>query len=69
MEVEKQYYSTKEVQTILGVSRTTANQIMHEFERAGHLFRHGTTLRVEIKAFKEWLRQHTAAPERKKSGG
>ena len=63
MEAEKRYYSTKDVQTILAVSRTTANQIMHEFERTGHLFRRGTTLRVEIEAFEEWRRQHTSAPE------
>lgn len=64
MEVEKQYYSTKDIQTILAVSRTTANQIMHEFEDAGQLFRRGTTLRVEIAVFDEWRRQHTAAPNR-----
>ena len=64
MEVEKRYYSTKDVQTILSVSRTTANQIMHEFERAGQLFRHGTTIRVEINVFDEWRRQHTATQER-----
>ena len=63
MEVEKRYYSTKDVQTILAVSRTTANQIMHEFEGTGHILKHGSTLRVEIKAFDEWLRQHTTAPE------
>lgn len=64
MEIEKQYYSTRDIETILSVSRTTANQIMHEFEQAGQLFRRGTTLRVEIAVFDEWLRQHTAAPER-----
>lgn len=64
MEAEKMYYSTKDVQTILSVSRTTANQIMHEFERTGQLLRYGTTLRVEIKVFEEWRMQHTAAPER-----
>ena len=59
MEAEKRYYSTKDVQTILSVSRTTANQIMHEIERAGQLFRHGDILRVEIKVFDEWRRKHT----------
>lgn len=63
MEAEKKYYSTKEVQTMLAVSRTTANEIMHEFERAGHLFKRGATLRVEIAAFDEWLKQHTAPKE------
>lgn len=62
MEAEKRYYSTKEVQTILGVSRTTANQIMHELEYAGHLLRHGTMMRVEIQAFDEWRARHTTVP-------
>ena len=64
MAAEKQYYSTKDVQTILSVSRSTANQIMHEFEHEGHLFRRGTTLRVEISAFEEWMKRHTTKPEK-----
>ena len=58
-EVKKEYYSTRDVQTMLGVSRTTANQIMHDFEKAGKLFRRGQTIRVTIKDFDEWRRQHT----------
>ena len=62
LEVEKRYYSTKDVQRILAVSRTTANQIMHEFEKAGHLFRRGNTMRVEIAVFEKWRRQKCKAP-------
>jgi len=56
------YYSTKNVEEILGVSRTTANQIMHMFEKRGQLFRYGNTMRVEIKVFEEWVKQRTAQP-------
>lgn len=56
------YYSTKNVEEILGVSRTTANQIMHMFEKRGQLFRYGNTMRVEIKVFEEWVKQSTAQP-------
>ena len=56
---KKRYYSTAEVQEILGVSRSNANAIMHMFEKRGQLFRHGNTLRVEIKIFDEWLQERT----------
>ena len=62
MAQQKKYYSTKDVETILGVSRTTANQIMHCFEHQGQLFRWGNTLRVEIKVFDEWVQQHKRKP-------
>ena len=57
MNVQQQYYSTKEVARLLSVSKTTANQIMHMFEYRGQLFRYGNTLRVEIKVFNEWVDQ------------
>lgn len=56
---KKRYYTTTEVQTILGVSRTKANEIMHVFEKRGQLFRHGNTLRVKISVFDEWLEECT----------
>ena len=59
---KKRYYSTAEVQTILGVSRSKANEIMHRFEKRGQLFRHENTLRVEIKVFEDWVKQRTAKP-------
>jgi len=62
MEAEKRFYTTAEVQKILSVSRTTANQIMHMFEKRGQLFRTGNTLRVEIETFEEWIRQNTSRP-------
>lgn len=63
MEITRRYYSTKDVQTILGIGRTTANQIMHEFEQQGKMFRYGDTMRVTIEDFEEWRKQHTAAPK------
>ena len=62
MKAEKRYYSTADVQTILGVGRTKANEIMHMFEKRGQLFRHENTLRVEIKVFEDWVKQRTAKP-------
>lgn len=63
MNVQQQYYSTKEVARLLSVSRTTANQIMHMFEYRGQLFRYGNTMRVEIKVFNDWV------DKQKKFGG
>lgn len=62
MAAKKQYYSTAEVQEILGVSRTTANEIMHQFEKRGQLFRWKNTMRVKIKDFDEWVKTHTSRP-------
>ena len=59
MATKRQYYSTAEVQEILGVSRTTANAIMHKFEKRGQLFKWQNTMRVKIKDFEEWLKTHT----------
>lgn len=60
MDVQKRYYSTREVQQILSVSRSTANAIMHMFEKRGQLLRFGNTLRVEVKAFDNWCKSNTA---------
>lgn len=59
MAVDRRYYSTKEVQAILCVSRTTANKIMHIFEHQGKLFRFGNTIRVEADVFDQWCREQT----------
>ena len=48
---KKRFYSAKDIETILGVSRSKAIQIMHIFEKRGQLFRLGNTLRVEIDVF------------------
>jgi len=57
---KRRYYSTKDVQEILGISRTKAIQIMHIFEYRGQLFRCGSTMRVEIKVFEDWLKESTS---------
>lgn len=57
---KQRYYSTKDVQTILNVSRNKANQIMHMFEKRGQLFRSGSTMRVEIPIFDAWCKDQTA---------
>lgn len=56
---QPRFYSTRDVQRILAVSRTTANQIMHQFEQRGQLFRTGSIMRVEIRIFDEWIKQNT----------
>ncbi len=57
---KKRFYSTKDIETILGISRSTANQIMHHFEKRGQLFRYGNTLRVEIDVFEQWQAEQTS---------
>ncbi len=56
---KKRFYSAKDIETILGVSRSKAIQIMHIFEKRGQLFRLGNTLRVEIDVFERWQTEQT----------
>lgn len=55
---KQRYYSTRDVQTILGVSRSKAIQIMHLFGKRGQLFRVGNTMRVEITTFERWCQEN-----------
>lgn len=59
---KQRYYSTRDVQTILGVSRSKAIQIMHLFGKRGQLFRQGNTLRVEIDTFEHWCQENQKRP-------
>ena len=56
---KKRFYSARDIQTMLGISRSKANQIMHHFEKRGQLFRLGNTLRVEIDVFERWQMEQT----------
>lgn len=56
---KKRYYSTKDIQEILGISRSKSIQIMHMFDKHGQLFRQSNTMRVEIAIFEEWCAEHT----------
>lgn len=56
---KKRYYSTKDIEIILAISRSKAIQIMHMFEKRGQLFRQGNTLRVEISIFEDWCQEKT----------
>ena len=60
---KRRYYSTKDIEEILGVSRSKAIQIMHMFEQRGKLFKCGNTMRVEIPVFEAWCEEHTHRPE------
>lgn len=56
---KRRYYSTRDVQTILGVSRSKAIQIMHHFEKRGLLLRFENTMRVSVDVFEAWCEEHT----------
>jgi hypothetical protein len=57
--VRRKYYSTADIQEILGIGRTSANSLMHMFEERGQLFRYGNTLRVKISDFDKWVDENT----------
>jgi len=58
MDKEKLYYSPAEVALMLSVSKTSALQIFHQFEKQGKLMKLGPkTLRIEIREFNRWLEQ------------
>ena len=56
---KKRYYSTKEIQEMLGISRSKANAVMHMFEHCGQLFRDGRIMRVSIEVFEAYLAEKT----------
>lgn len=56
---KRRYYSTRDIETILAISRSKAIQIMHMFEERGQLFRQGNTLRVKIAIFEDWCQEQT----------
>ena len=58
---KKRFYSARDIQTMLGISRSKANQIMHHFERQGQLYRDGRLMRVKIGDFEQWLEESKAA--------
>ena len=56
---KQKYYSTKDIETVLNISRSKAIQLMHMFGERGQLLREGNTLRVEIKVFEAWWWEQT----------
>ena len=60
----RKYYKTSDIMNLLGIGRTAAQAIMHQFEMKGKLLKYGNTLRVKITDFEEWEKDHTPQPER-----
>lgn len=52
---KRRFYSAKDVQEILGIEKTKANQILNMFEYRGQLFRDGKVKRVRVEIFEAWL--------------
>ena len=53
---EKSYYSPADVALMLSVSKTSALQIFHQFEKQGKLMKFGPkTLRIGAKEFHKWV--------------
>lgn len=57
---KRRFYSAKDIQEILGISKGKANAIMHMFEYRGQLLRDGRLMRVEIQVFEDWISENTA---------
>ena len=58
---EKSYYSPADVALMLSISRTSALQIFHQFEKQGKLMKFGPkTLRIEAKEFHKWIEHQKA---------
>lgn len=58
MKVRQRYYSTRDIMTMLNISKTKALQIMHMFEYQGKLFRNGRVLRVQVEDFEQWITEN-----------
>ncbi len=59
------YYSSKDIEEILGIGKHKANDILHMFDQQGKLFKEGKTLRVRKTYFHEWLNQKDGDERRK----
>lgn len=56
--VQRQFYGTTEIATILGVSDTKARTLMYMFGQHGKLLRCGKLLRVPVREFEEYIKQN-----------
>lgn len=50
---EKRTYTVEEIQSILGISRTSAYRLANSNQF--HVVKIGTTIRIPVKAFDDWL--------------
>ena len=57
MPMAQRYYSSKDVQNVLGCSKSYANQIMHMFDANNKMIRLGRSMRIEAQAFETWLEE------------
>ena len=57
MNPNDRFYSPNDIMRVLSVSRAEANRIMHEFEQAGKLFRHGRLLRIRVSDVGKWVKE------------
>ena len=60
MPTPRRYYDAKDIQSMLGVSRNRAYEILHMFEVKGKLLRVGKIIRVRQDLFDEWLIEQEA---------
>lgn len=56
--VQRQFYGTADIATILGVSQSKARDLMYMFGRHGKLLRCGKLLRVPVKDFDAYVQQN-----------
>lgn len=55
MSAARQYFSARDIQEMLSVSRAEANRILHMFEARGQMYTFGErVLRVKVKDFEAW---------------
>ena len=52
---KRRFYSSKDIQVMLGIGKTKANELMHMFDSQGKLLRIGQAMRVDIDTFEQWL--------------
>lgn len=65
--VRQQYYGAKDIQAMLGIGKTKANEILHELEHKNKLYRVGRLLRVKATDFNDWMEGNGVKP--RKAGG
>ena len=54
-EVRVQFYGTRELRAVLGIGKTKANDIMHEFKARGQAYMIGNRYKVKVTDFEKWM--------------
>ena len=51
-----QFYGTRELRAVLGIGKTKANELMHQFKARGLTYEIGSRDKVKVADFEKWVK-------------